>query len=227
MNTLNLYATRLISLVLLAGPATHGQDLFPAHANAVAIGSHGAFLSRARVGDSVEVQVRIQNVVDPLSPPRIVNSVSLLIHHGSGDVVMTNLLSGPVQLSVWGDPWFVVSTNFIVQPGDPDILMIDFTVEIMYAGWWWENLRPINLQDGCHIIVTRDGPPTLLIVPTGPGTVEISYSMAHDGWTLESSEDLGRNWTAVTKVPATRNGFYTITQETAAGERKFYRLVKP
>jgi hypothetical protein len=57
--------------------------------------------------------------------------------------------------------------------------------------------------------------------------VNLSWSIASEGFQLESSDDLGRNWTTVPATPAIRNGEFMVTVALSGRPNQFYRLARP
>jgi hypothetical protein len=114
-----------------------------------------------------------------------------------------------------------------VQPGDPDILQVDYTVagyyifdEALAAGV----ASAFTAQFGCQIRIVK---PSLSIVRAGPGSVAISWPAPAVGYQLQQSSDSGRTWTPVTDSPALGEGTYSVTMESSDMTCRFYRLMKP
>ena len=85
-------------------------------------------LPRAHVGDTVNVHVFVWNW-DTYWDSIAINSVSLVIHHGSGNVIVPNLTPDPVLVPLFRT-FADITTNFIVAPDDGDVLLVDFEVLI-------------------------------------------------------------------------------------------------
>jgi len=86
---------------------------------------------RAHVGDTITDTVRVINE-DDFGDTVTVNSVTNVVHHGAGDAVSGNLLAGPEKL----DPYLLVeahdtldvTTSYVVQPDDGDLLSVSVDV---------------------------------------------------------------------------------------------------
>jgi hypothetical protein len=122
--TINKIATLVITLLVLLGPSLQvsAQVLFHgASIQKEPIGPHNTPV--AHVGDPIRSVIRVRNE-DSFSHPLVITSIVDVVHHASGDVVSSNLLTAPVTLNSQGD--FVLVTNvYLTKAGDGPFLTDD------------------------------------------------------------------------------------------------------
>ena len=83
--------------------------------------------SEVHVGDTLEFQASVLNL-DAFLDSITLSKVSLVIHHGRGDVTLPNLAANGVTAPSFGDV-AGVSTSFVVEPEDGDNLTIQSEIE--------------------------------------------------------------------------------------------------
>ncbi len=117
--------TLLLSMSLLAlgliGPSlaraqTHGLGLFQN-----SLGPSG--LPSAHVGDLITTTLRVVNY-DTFGDSAILTNIQVVVHHGIGDFLSSNLIGTPVFLPNLNDH-VDVTYNYPVFPNDPDLLRND------------------------------------------------------------------------------------------------------
>lgn len=220
--------TNVIAVIVLLCVAAARAQQSPVYVVSVdAMGTHGdPALPRVGIGETAAVAVSVMNFGNGLETVSV-ESVAFVMHHGSGAVATSNLLEDPVAVPCWGIP-LTVTSHFVAAADDPDILSVDCLVVGTYDPDGAEGNyfpRQFQAQVAVALVVSKPGPPTLNIAPSGPDAVTVRWSIACEEWELEASRDFNE-WLAVTTPPAIQNGAYTVTVDARASSQRMFRLRK-
>lgn len=222
------FAAAVTGLAALTAMSTAAQHFPMALTGAWLTGPRGnAEIQSAFVGERVNLHIGIWNL-SAYGDSVTVTEVSLIIHHGSGDVVISNMLTSPALLEHWGTR-AMFSTNFFAQADDPDNLEVEYSVTGYYnfddPGFFGSS-SAFTTRFGCQIQIVKP-PPTLSIGRDGTGSVFIQWSLSASNYQLQRSGDSGRTWSGVTMPPVVLDANYRVTLSASDDTCTFFRLEKP